>query len=220
MHPFARAVSQLHRELVAQFGLVRGGARRHRDQAMRVARLYHPNQQLAVGQHILGLDVVKRTHMFAYVAVAAPSAGLNRHAVDHARDEFHQLLQLFLAALQGLLGQHARSDLLDRAFVVQQLTLGVAHRMRALADPDALARAMSIDLRLESHQPAFAAHQALELGAPFGLHIPLGGDVGHGCQQLGLGLVAVEAHQGRVGAQHPAVGARAVSAYRQRCQQV
>jgi hypothetical protein len=122
-------------------------------------------------------------------------------------------------ACQRLLCLHLGGDLLDRAFVAVHAAVRTTQHMGVLADPDALARLLAVDLGDEADHPAVALEQALELGAAVRVHVPLAGDVLHQRMVLGLAVAAIEPHQRRVGPQHAAIGCRAVGAYGQELEQ-
>jgi hypothetical protein len=82
--------------------------------------------------------------------------------------------------------------------------------MGVLADPDALAGLLAVDLGDEGHHPAITLEQRLERGAALRVDVPLGGDVVHQGVQLGLAVATVEPHQRRVRPDHPPVGRRPV----------
>ena len=113
--------------------------------------------------------------------------------------------------------RHRAGDLAHRALVVQRLARGrVAHQTGIFGDPDALARLVAVDLGDEVAHDAALRQLAAELLAPVRLDIPFARDVVDGEQHLGFALVAVEAHQRRVGAELHAIHRRAVDPFRDR----
>jgi hypothetical protein len=118
---------------------------------------------------------------------------------------------LFVDA-ERLGGAAALGDVDHRALVEQRAALLVAHDPGILADPDALARLVAIDLGLEPGDAPVALQQRLERGATPGLDIPFAGDVVDRGQKLVLAVIAVQAHQRGIGAKLPAVRGRAVDA--------
>ncbi len=147
-----------------------------------------PSASTSLRRHAIQL-----AHAVADEGVAAPTLRRDAHPVQHARHMRGERAEVALAAAQRSLGVDALGDLLDRALVEGDRTARVAHHVGVLADPDQLARAMAVDARDEAADTSVALHQPHEFGAAPGLDIPLGGDIAHAGQQLGLAAVAVHA---------------------------
>ena len=196
----------------------------------RVAGFDDLGELAATALDIVGVDPVEGALADDRRRLQAEQAARGRAGVEHDAGGvahqghdlglFGQRAEAPLAVLQGLLRLAYRGDVLDRAFVAQHAARVVAQRIGVLADPDAFARAVAVDLGLEVHDLAVAFDDADELGAARRLDVPLVGDVVDGLQQLLLGVVAIEQHQRAVGAQLAAVDAGAVGAQRQALEEV
>jgi heat shock protein HtpX len=133
-----------------------------------VVRVQAADEGLRQGQKLLGGEAIelreaRREGLGAFGDVPFP------HAVARA---VQGLAPTALAvAQQGLLA-HAGGHVLDRAFVVVHATGRVAHHMRVLADPDALAGTPAHHFGDEAHHVAVAFEPVQELVAPAGLHVP------------------------------------------------
>ena len=117
-----------------------------------------------------------------------------------ARQRFDELVLLLLGAL-------AARDLDDRALVVEQVSLGVAHGAGVLRDPDDGAVGTAY-LRLESTHRVVLLEQAAELVTPLRIDVEAAGNVGQAGDQRRRRRVAVDAGERRVGAEVAAVGRR------------
>ena len=123
--------------------------------------------------------------------------------ITEQRDHLRFLGQGAEAALrcaQCQLRLPLRGDVLDGAFVVTGASLGINHDVSVLANPDPFAGFVTIDLGDEVGHKALCVHGATELFAPLRRHIPLAVEITDRREHLGLGGVAVEAHQRLIGA--------------------
>ena len=109
-------------------------------------------------------------------------------------------------------GGDAFRCILDRSFDENRISLGIPDIPGILRDPDFFPRAVAIDLRDKILDPAFHAHQALELVAAPGVHIPGAVGARHRMDIFGFVLVAIKHGKRRVAAHRRAVQLVAVNA--------
>ena len=116
----------------------------------------------------------------------------------------------FVVAILQLQPAHRFGRVTQRAVIIERgAGFLVTHQPHAFLDPDALAGLVAVDFGDEAGD-ATAFHQHLmDFGAAIRIHIPFRGDVVAAPDELLLGRIAVQPHQRRVGADHPAVERRA-----------
>src|SRR6185295_6912788 len=86
----------------------------------------------------------------------------------------------------------AFGDVFDRAFVIQQVALGIAYRAAILGDPDDRFF-LAIDLRFERRDGVVLLHDADEFIAPAGIDVQFAGDIGDTGHQFRGRIVTIDA---------------------------
>ena len=120
---------------------------------------------------------------------------------------------LVVAVLQ-LQPAHRLGDFAQRSVIVERLAGHlVANQPDAFLDPDPLARVVTVDFRNDAGDPSVLEQHLMDFGAPIGIDVPFRCDVVAASNELLFRLVAVQPHQRRVGADHPAAERRAEHAF-------
>ncbi len=167
-----------------------------------IAETHHARHRGDGLGHIVGVHPVGQARLHQPRAVVTEQAARRRADVGDVpqlvADDGQHLRPFGVGAEPPLVGLQRQcrltllGDVLDRAFVVQRLAVGTAHQMRMLTDPDALARLVAIGLGDEVADLAVALQQALKLGAPRRVDIPLARDITHRGQHFGFAGIAVQ----------------------------
>ncbi len=155
--------------------------------------------EIRLAQNVLQLAVV----MLAVLLVGKREPALEVLAKNVLRHRFHERMVKRFRAAQRLLRLPPLRDVLDRAFVIKQFALRVAHGAAVLRNPDD-GPVLAVNLRLEPAQRVVLLHQAHKLVAPARFDIELPRDVLDARHHFRRRVVAVNARQRHVGQQNNA----------------
>ena len=208
-HPFHFPVGQADAVLALPFRQRLARMEKRCLDARKIVRMNERAQDRAVLRHLFGMHaeyVIQPNAGIGHAGCAVRAhAMLVKAGGEHGRDLVVAVLQLQPA---DRLGHFAHGPV-----IVERLAgFRVAHEAHAFLDPDPLARAVPVDLRDEVVDPARLEQHLVDLGAAVRIDVPFRSDIVAAADQLLFRLIAVQADEGGVGADHPAVEGRAENA--------